>query len=156
MLEQHKEDVFVCPNIGFTVVAAYEASEWFTEEQVVEFGIRKALAGAIQGVKEFRKRGVWIRGRSDYGFRFTPHEKNARDLDHLVQYSGFTPIKAIQTMTKPGGQGMAMPNELGQVHAGFLADLLLVEGNPVTDPKVLLEHDRLGCVMKDGRFHGKS
>ena len=50
---------------------------------------------------------------------------------------------------------MDMPDELGQVQAGFLADLLLVEGNPAADPKVLLEHDRLRCIMKDGRFHGK-
>ena len=46
-----------------------------------------------------------------------------------------------------------MPNELGQIRAGFLADLLLVDGNPADDPKVLLDHDNLLAVMKDGRFH---
>ena len=49
-----------------------------------------------------------------------------------------------------------MPSELGQVREGFLADLLLVEGNPAVDPKVLLEHDKLLCVMKDGQLHKAS
>ena len=56
-------------------------------------------------------------------------------------------------MTKYGGQAMDMPNDLGLVQEGFLADLLLVEGNPAADPKVLLEHDKLRCIMKDGHFH---
>lgn len=57
------------------------------------------------------------------------------------------------TMTKYGGESMEMPNELGQIPAGFLADLLLVDGNPADDPKVLLDHDNLLAVMKDGRLH---
>ena len=46
-----------------------------------------------------------------------------------------------------------MPNELGQIREGFLADLLLVDGNPAADPKVLLDHDKLRVIMKDGKFH---
>ena len=153
MLEQHKDELFVSPNIGFTVVASHEASEWFTEEEVIQYGFREELAGAIAGVTELRRRGVRILGGGDYGFSFTPHGKNARDLDHFVKYFGFTPIEAIQTMTKFGGEAMDMPNDLGQVKEGYLADLLLVEGDPAGDPKVLLEHDKLRCVMKDGRFH---
>jgi len=153
MLEEHKDELFVSPNVGFTVVAAYEGSEWFTEEQVLRFGFRDELDGAIEGVKELRKRGVRVLGGGDYGFIFTPHGKNARDLDHYVRYFDFTPMEALLTMTKYGGQAMDMPNELGQIREGFLADLLLVDGNPADDPKVLLDHDKLLVVMKDGQFH---
>ena len=153
LLEEHRDQLFVSPNIGFTVVAAYESSEWFTEQQVVEFGFREELAGAIKGVRELRKRGVRILGGGDYGFSFTPHGKNARDLQHLVEYFDYTPLEAIQTMTKHGGEAMDMPDELGQIREGFLADLLLIDGDPATDLKVLVEHDKLLAVMKDGRFH---
>ena len=153
MLEEHKDEVFVSPNIGFTVVASYEGSEWFTEQEVIEFGFRDELAGAIEGVAELRKRGVRILGGGDYGFAFTPHGKNARDLEHLVKYFGFTPIEAIQTMTKFGGQAMDLPEDLGEIREGFLADLLLVDGNPADDVRILVEHDRLKCIMKDGSLH---
>ena len=153
MLEEHKDKLFVSPNIGFTVVASYEGSEWFTEEQVVQLGFRDELEGAIKGVKELRKRGVRVLGGGDYGFIFTPHGKNARDLDHYVRYFDFSPMEALLTMTKYGGEAMDMPNELGQIREGFLADLLLVDGNPSDDPKVLLDHDNLLAVMKDGHFH---
>jgi len=61
LLEEHRDQLFVSPNIGFTVVAAYESSEWFTEQQVVEFGFREELAGAIKGAQELRKRGWRLR-----------------------------------------------------------------------------------------------
>lgn len=153
LLEEHRDQLFVSPNIGFTVVASYEGSQWFTEEEVVEFGFRDELAGAIRGVEELRKRGVRILGGGDYGFSFTPHGKNARDLEHFVNYFNFTPIEAIQTMTKYGGQAMDRPDDLGLVCEGFLADLLLIDGDPAEDPKILTEHDKILAVMKDGRFH---
>ena len=153
MLEEHKDDLFVSPNIGFTVVASYEGSDWFTEEQVIEYGFREELAGAIESVKELRKRGVRILGGGDYGFSFTPHGQNARDIEHFVRYFDLTPIEAIQTMTKYGGEAMGLPDQLGMVREGFLADLILIDGDPATEPKVLTEHDRLRCVMKDGRIH---
>jgi imidazolonepropionase-like amidohydrolase len=45
---------------------------------------------------------------------------------------------------------------LGQVKQDFLADLLLVKGDPLTNPKVLLDRDNLRVIMKDGQFHKRS
>jgi imidazolonepropionase-like amidohydrolase len=153
MLEANKDWVFVSPNIGFTAIASYEGDEWFTEQQVLELGFRDELEGAAKGLQELKKRGVRILGGGDYGFSLTPHGNNARDLDHLVRYCGFTPMEALLTMTKHGGAAMDLPNELGQIREGSLADLLLVAGDPLHDPKVLLDRDKLLAVMKDGCFH---
>lgn len=153
MLEANKDWIFVSPNIGFTAVASYEGQQWFTEEQVIEAGFREELAGAAKGLKELKRRGVRILGGGDYGFSLTPHGQNARDLDHLIRYCEFTPMEAILTMTKHGGAAMDLPDELGQIQEGFLADLLLVAGNPLEDTKILLDHDRLRGIMKDGYFH---
>jgi imidazolonepropionase-like amidohydrolase len=153
MLEENKDWVFVSPNVGFTAIAAYEGSKWFTEEQVVELGFREELEGAAAVARELKKRGVRILGGGDYGFGLTPHGQNARDLDHLVQYFGFTTMEAILTMTKHGGAAMDMPDELGQIKEGFLADLLLVSADPLADPKVLMNTDHLTAIMKDGVFH---
>lgn len=153
LLEANKDWVFVSPNIGFTATASFAGSKWFTEEQVVEFGFREELAGAAKGLKELKKRGIRILGGGDYGFFVTPHGENARDLDHLIRYCDFTPMEALLTMTKHGGAAMDLAHELGQIQPGFLADLLLVHGDPLADPKVLLDRKSILAVMKNGEFH---
>jgi imidazolonepropionase-like amidohydrolase len=153
LLEANKDWVFVSPNIGFTAIASYEGERWFTEEQVKKLGFRDELEGAVKVVRELKRRGVRILGGGDYGFGLTPHGNNARDLDHLIRYCGFTPMEAMLSMTKHGGAAMDLPNDLGQVREGFLADLLLVAGDPLTDPKVLLDRGKILVVMKDGVFH---
>ena len=153
LLEANKDWVFVSPNIGFTATAAYAGEKWFTEQQVQEFGFRKELAGAARGLKELKKRGIRILGGGDYGFFVTPHGENARDLDHLIRYCDFTPMEALLSMTKHGGAAMDLPNELGQIQPGFFADLLLVAGDPLADPNVLLDRNKLLAVMKNGEFH---
>ena len=62
-------------------------------------------------------------------------------------------MEALLSMTKHGGAAMDLPNDLGQIQEGFLADLLLVDGDPLTDPGVLLDRGKLHVVMKDGTFH---
>jgi imidazolonepropionase-like amidohydrolase len=48
---------------------------------------------------------------------------------------------------------MALGDELGQIKEGYLADLLLVRGNPVQDVSILQHQDRLAMIMKDGTLH---
>ncbi|MBC8289792.1 MAG: amidohydrolase family protein [Planctomycetes bacterium] len=153
LLEANREHVFVSPNIGFTAVAAYEGSEWFSEEQVIEMGFREELAGAARVVEELKKRGVRVLGGGDYGFFVTPHGQNARDIDHFIKHLGFSPMESIQSMTRFGGDAMDLPGELGVVAEGALADLLLVDGDPLAEPLILMEQSRLRAIMKDGVLH---
>jgi imidazolonepropionase-like amidohydrolase len=61
-------------------------------------------------------------------------------------------MEALVSATKWGGEIMLRPNELGQVKEGFLADLLLVDGDPVSNLGVLLDKTKLLAIMKDGVF----
>lgn len=153
LLEANKDWVFVSPNIGFTAIAAHEGQQWFTEQQVQDLGFREELEGAARGLQELKRRGVRILGGGDYGFGLTPHGDNARDLEHLHRYCGFTRMEALLSMTKNGGEAMGLPGELGQIREGFLADLLLVNGDPLENPKLLLDRRNLRVVMKDGLLH---
>jgi len=89
----------------------------------------------------------------DYGFAWNPIGTNARDIEHFVKLLDFSPMDAIVSATKLGGQIMQMGNELGQVKAGYLADLILVDGNPLADVSILRDKKRLLAIMKDGSFH---
>ena len=153
LLEANKDWLFISPNIGFTAIAAYEGDDWFTEEQVQAMGFREELDSAVAGIQALMKRGVRILGGGDYGFMITPHGQNARDLDHFIKHCAMSPMESILTMTKNGGEAMDMPDRLGQIREGFLADLLLVDGNPLADTKVLLRRENLRLIMKDGKLH---
>ena len=71
------------------------------------------------------------------------------DLTHF----GFTPTETLVAATRLGGEIMGMGDELGQIKPGYLADLLLVDGNPLEDIKRLQNQDALLAIMKDGRLH---
>lgn len=156
LLEANRDWVFVSPNIGFTAVASQGGKGAFTEQQIEKYGFREELRAAAEGLKELRRRGVRILGGGDYGFSLTPHGENARDLEHLVRYCDFTPMEAILSMTKHGGAAMDLPEQLGQILPGFLADLLLVDGDPLADPTMLIDRDRLSVIMKDGVCHKRA
>ena len=61
----------------------------------------------------------------------------ARDLSVFVKILGFSPMETLVAATKHGGEIMGRPGELGVVTAGALADLLLVDGDPLADIGVL-------------------
>ena len=59
----------------------------------------------------------------------------------FVDVLGFTPMETLVAATRMGGEIMGMANELGQIRPGFLADLLLVDGDPLADIKLLQRQD---------------
>jgi imidazolonepropionase-like amidohydrolase len=146
-----KDTFFYAPGPGVSV-AAIEASP----PPHVDMTHMKASANERMGlegklVPELKARGVRILTGGDYGFPFNPHGRNARDLEHFVQYFGFTPAEALRSATQYGGELMGL--EVGLVKEGWLADLLLVDGDPTTDVAILQDKDRLTMIMKGGAFH---
>lgn len=48
---------------------------------------------------------------------------------------------------------MMRPDELGMLRAGYLADVVMVDGNPLEDLSLLVDPARICLVMKDGQIH---
>ncbi len=154
MLEENKEKHFVAPGIAWLINTSYHASQWgITPEVAKNMGYHRELEVAIESLKKMHKRGIRILPGGDYGFAWIEHGTNAKDLEYFVKYLGFTPMEALLAATKLGGEIMMRPDELGQVKDGFLADLLLVDGDPLANIAVLQEPSRILAVMKDGVFH---
>jgi imidazolonepropionase-like amidohydrolase len=103
-------------------------------------------------MKDLKRRGVRILIGGDYGFAWNPVGTDARDIAHFVNLLGFTPMDAIIAATRFGGEIMGMGDRLGQIRPGYLADLLLVDGDPLENVAILQERDRLKAIMKDGVF----
>ena len=150
LLEANRDWCFVGPALGLTYQACYAASEWgITPAMARERGILHELEISVDTMGQMRKRGIRVLPGGDYGFAWNPHGTYARDLLLFVDVLGFTPMETLVAATRMGGEIMGMANELGQIRPGFLADLLLVDGDPLADIKLLQRQDALLVIMKD-------
>jgi imidazolonepropionase-like amidohydrolase len=151
LLTAHKDSVFYGPGCGVSV-AALEASP----PPHIDMSHMKSSAAERMDlervlVPRLKAAGVRVLIGGDYGFPFNPHGRNARDLAHFVEYFGYSPVEALAAATGLGGQLMGL--DLGQVREGWLADLVLVDGDPTADVTVLQDKHRLAAIMKGGVFH---
>jgi imidazolonepropionase-like amidohydrolase len=89
----------------------------------------------------------------DYGFSVTPMGQNARDIEHFVTYFGYSPAEALRCATVVGAELMGMGDELGRVKEGFIADLLLVKGNPLEDVSLVQRQENLAMIMQAGKLY---
>lgn len=154
MLESRKDRIFVAPGLAWLINTSFHASEWgLTPEKTKAMGYHRELEYAVESLKKMHKRGIRILPGGDYGFAWTPHGTNAMDLVYFVKYLGMTPMEALLSATTLGGQIMMRGQELGQIREGYLADMLLIDGDPLADISILQDASRILAVMKDGVFH---
>ncbi len=152
-LEAQRERIFVAPVLGNLYSTLNEAVAWgITRELAEQRGIAHELEHGIENMKALHGRGVRVLIGGDYGFAWNPIGTDARDIGHFVDMLGFSPMDAILAATRLGGEIMGMGDRLGQVRPGYLADLLLVDGNPLEDVAILQQRDRFKAIMKDGVF----
>jgi imidazolonepropionase-like amidohydrolase len=78
-----------------------------------------------------------------------PHGDNGKQLSRMVRF-GMTPLQAIQAATINSAKLLKQDANLGQIKAGFLADIVAVQGNPLNDVSVL---ENVSFIMKDGHIY---
>ena len=77
--------------------------------------------------------------------------ENVRYIEFNVKLFGYSPAEALQCATRVGGAVMGL--EVGCIREGWLADLLLVEGDPLADVRVLHDARHLRLIVQDGGIH---
>ena len=75
--------------------------------------------------------------------------EGALELELMVSY-GMSPTQAISANTKMGAHAMGMAEDFGTLEAGKLADLIVVDGDPLSDIRILQDRERIQLVMKGG------
>ena len=154
MLEAKKFEHFVAPGLAWLINTVHNASQWgLTREVVTKMGYPRELEAAVESMRAMRKRGIRILPGGDYGFAWTPHGTNARDLEYFVKYVGMSTMEALLSATAWGAPMMKLKGQIGKIHEGYLADILLVDGDPLADITILQDKARILAVMKDGEFH---
>ncbi len=154
MLEAQKDRVFVAPTLGASWAAIHEGEPFgITEQFCTDIGLVRETEIGIETMKELKIRGVRVLPGGDYGFAWNPIGTNARDIEHFVKLLGFSPTEAILAATKEGGEIMGLADPVGQIKEGYLADILLVDGNPLADVSILQDAARLVGIIKDGAVY---
>jgi imidazolonepropionase-like amidohydrolase len=154
LLEANKDKHFVAPGLAWLIQTSRHAEPWgIKPDSPLAIMYQRELEVAVETMRKMHKRGIRVLPGGDYGFAWTPHGTNARDLEYFVNMVGMTPMEAVVSATRMGGEIFGRPKELGLLKEGYLADLLLVDGDPLADIAILQDKSRLLAIMKDGEFY---
>jgi imidazolonepropionase-like amidohydrolase len=153
MLSAKKDEIFVAPTLGIVQATLDATPPPHVDMTHMKEDARTVLEHQIRLVPMLRKRGVRLLPGGDYGFPFNPNGRNARDLELFVRYFGYSPSEALTAATRLGGEIMGMGDDLGQIRPGYLADLLLIRGDPTQDVAILQNRENLAVIMKDGQLY---
>lgn len=110
----------------------------------------KLYDAMYDSVARAHKIGVKIAAGSDPYMPYVRHGELGYELEQLVK-AGLTPMEAIVAATKIGAEVLDMAEEIGTVEEGKLADLVVVDGDPLGDIKVLQDRTKIKKVIKGGK-----
>ena len=96
--------------------------------------------------------GVRLVLGDDFGAVNFPHGPYADELVYYVEEVGIPALDVLTWATRNGAEVLGRGDELGTVEVGKLADLLVVDGDPVADISVLRDPDALLAVLLGGHL----
>ncbi|MBL0114921.1 MAG: amidohydrolase family protein [Sphingomonadales bacterium] len=112
----------------------------------VEAKVRETLSHVGEALKAARALGVRVAFGTDAGV--FEHGRNAEEFAQLVTYGGMTPAQALTSATTDAAILLGLENQIGRIAPGYSADMIAVDGDPLTDVRVL---EKVKFVMVRGR-----
>ena len=144
-----ERNVPVVPALYFELASIERGPEFGLSQAVID-GHQETLEGGAESARRILKAGGRIGLGGDYGFGWNPHGNYARELTFFAKYVGFTPLETLMCATKTGAEILGRDHELGTLEAGKLADILVVDGDVVSDISILEDRSRFIAVMQGG------
>jgi len=114
-------------------------------------GVREDFEYTARMMPEANRAGVKMVVGDDFGTPVMPHGTYVDELELYVKQLGFPALDVIRWATKNGADLLDLGDEAGTVEPGKLADLLVVDGDPLTDIGCLREPSLL-AILKGGAF----
>jgi imidazolonepropionase-like amidohydrolase len=103
----------------------------------------------VESLRRAFAAGVKIAAGTDAGGH--GHPCNALEIACLVK-AGLTPLQALQAATGRAAECIGREHDLGTIEKGKLADLIVVDGDPLEDAAILQKPENITLVLKDGRI----
>lgn len=145
-----RDQLWVCPGLHYlyAMVNGHAAPWGMTAAKIEASGYDRELEAQVDGLRKLRAAGVPLLSGGDFGHQWTHHGTYAAELQRYVELVGLTPLEALLTATRNIGEAARL--EAGQIVPGFLADLVVLSGDPTEDITVLQTGVR--AVLKGGSF----
>jgi imidazolonepropionase-like amidohydrolase len=106
----------------------------------------------IKNIAKLYKAGLTIASATDFaGSPLLKMGTNAMELELLIKHCGFTPMDAIIAATRNGAKACGLENQIGTIEKGKMADIIVVDGDPLKDIKILQNKNKVKMVMKQGK-----
>ena len=144
-----EKGTYLVPTITAGMTAAQLADVPGYYPEVVAEKARRIGAQSQSTFGKAYKSGVKIAFGTDAGVY--PHGDNYREFIYMTE-AGMPNIEALQSATYQNAIFMGIEDKLGQVEAGKIADIVAVNGDPVSDISVM---KNVVFVMKDGKVFKK-
>jgi imidazolonepropionase-like amidohydrolase len=131
-------------------VPTFAIAEYFADHAATPAGAELRRAEQAYHAAEFKKQlaaGVPMAVGSDVGP--FPHGTQAREMELMVQY-GMKPAEVLRADLLNGAKLLGWGGQIGELKAGYYADVIAVQGDPVQDISVL---KKVGFVMKGGEVY---
>ena len=113
---------------------------------------RAEITESVDTLRTAFDAGVPLLTGSESGFSLTPYgDWHYRELQVFVEDLGMTPLQAINSATEQGARALKLEGELGCIKPGYLADILVFDGEPDISVTQLGEQHRFRTIMKAGR-----
>ena len=145
LAEMVKRGTYYVPTIDHNRYYVDAREEYKYDDKIVA-GLNAYIDKNLETARRAHKAGVKFAMGSDAVFSM--FGQNTRELGWFVK-AGMTPAEALQTATTNGAGLLGMSGQLGAIAPGYFADLVAVEGDPLSDIKVVIDNVR--WVMKDGQ-----
>ena len=114
---------------------------------------QKEIDDNIDILQKAYKEGVPLLCGSESGFSVTPYgDWHYKELEVFVKKLGLSPLQAIKSATKDAAVSMRKDKELGLIAEDYLADLVIIDGEPSKDVSVLGRKDLIQNIILDGEL----
>ena len=153
LLASKSDTTFVGPAIAWEVTYLEKCESIGIPKEVVRAqGYEAEVEATIATVKKLRDAGVKLVVGGDYGISIAPHGTYAKDLEYFVELFGMSNAEALICATRNGGLAFDRTGDYGTLETDTAADLVIVDGDPLKDIRVLQDHTKL-TVMQGGRLY---
>ncbi len=135
--EWHEE--YTMPSLWKFFEPSREAhgSYWFSWGTEQELAWKENYRLWMQFINEYKNRGGRVCVGTDAGFIYQIYGFSYPREMELFREAGFHPLEIIRSATLYAAQALGMEQEIGSVEKGKLADLLIVDANPLSNLQVL-------------------